>query len=287
MNSKQSLFLRYFVTHSLQPSPFDGKNPLTETLSGADDLVNSGVFGDTLVISPAIVNSFRATYNRSAVTKIQSPSFSGPDLGINMTTLVPGHVIITAGSLSSASVFSYAAKDPTDDHQLADDLSVSKEITSSRSVSTGSVPSKMSMDRCWETGAFPSMVKQPAWHCPISCWAMSPPSASKVFNMTMSATSTSRLYAQDNWKATSHLTLNYGVRWEPYIGGAMATGYVSHFDPALFAQNVHSTVYPNAPAGLLFPGDPGFNTNDRPSHTKLNDLRRAWGSYGTPKAAAI
>jgi hypothetical protein len=73
-----------------------------------------------------VVNSFRATYNRSAVTKTQSPTFDGPSLGINMTTLVPGHVIITAGSLSSASVFSYAAKDPVADHQLSDDLSILK-----------------------------------------------------------------------------------------------------------------------------------------------------------------
>ena len=114
------------MTHSLQPSPFDGKNPLTETLSGADDLVNSGVLGHTFVITPNTVNSFRATFNRSAVTKTQSPSFDGPTLGINMTTLVPGHVVITAGSLSSASVFSYAARDPTQDYQLADDLGIVK-----------------------------------------------------------------------------------------------------------------------------------------------------------------
>ena len=55
-----------------------------------------------------------------------------------------------------------------------------------------------------------------------------------------------------------------------------------HFDQSLFNQNVHSTVYPNAPAGVEFPGDPGFNTNNRPSNTKLNDFapraRRRLGS---------
>ena len=112
------------MTHSLQPTPYDGKNPLSETLSGADDMVNSGVFGHTFVISPNMVNSFRATLNRSGVSKTEIPTFDGPSLGIAMHTLVPGHIVATAtGAIYSSSVFSYAAVDPTTDYQLADDLS--------------------------------------------------------------------------------------------------------------------------------------------------------------------
>ncbi len=63
----------------------------------------------------------------------------------------------------------------------------------------------------------------------------------------------------------------------------MPTGYVMHFDQSLFNQNVHSTVYPNAPAGLEFPGDPGFSTNNRPSNTKLNDFAPRLGVVWDPK----
>ncbi len=283
VSAKQSVFLRYYVTHSLQPSPFDGKDPLTETLSGADDLVNSGVFGDTFVISPNIVNSFRATYNRSAVTKTQSPSFSGPDLGINMTTLVPGHVIITAGSLSSASVFSYAAKDPTDDHQISDDLSVVKGkhqfgFGANWIRSVQNVYGPLLGD-----GSF-------TFNGQTTGLALSDFVLGDVSTFSQEGIQYDDeryqyfgLYAQDSWKATSHLTLNYGLRWEPYIGGQMATGYVSHFDPALFASNTHSTVYPNAPAGMLYPGDPGFDTNGRPSHTKLNNFAPRLGLVWDPQ----
>ena len=52
INSKQTVFLRYLVSHALVPTPYDGVNPLTMNSSGADDLVNSAVFGHTWVVSP-------------------------------------------------------------------------------------------------------------------------------------------------------------------------------------------------------------------------------------------
>jgi hypothetical protein len=61
------------------------------------------------------------------------------------------------------------------------------------------------------------------------------------------------LYAQDTWKITSRLTANYCLRWEPYLAGSFEYGWVTHFSQADFNANVHSTVYPNAPAGTLWP----------------------------------
>ncbi|PYS09066.1 MAG: hypothetical protein DMG15_24990, partial [Acidobacteria bacterium] len=37
-------------------------------------------------------------------------------------------------------------------------------------------------------------------------------------------------------------------------------GENEHFDPSLFAQNVHSKVFANAPPGLVFPGDPQYTS---------------------------
>src|SRR5947207_1120272 len=68
------------------------------------------------------------------------------------------------------------------------------------------------------------------------------------------------LYAQDNWKVTPRLTLNYGVRWEPYLSPYNNRGENEHFDLSLFTQNVHSKVFTNAPAGLVFPGDPQYTS---------------------------
>ena len=70
--------------------------------------------------------------------------------------------------------------------------------------------------------------------------------------------STFATYVQDAWKASSKLTLNYGLRWEPYFPLQNDDDQVLIFDPERFARNQRSTVYVNAPAGLYFPGDEGF-----------------------------
>lgn len=62
------------------------------------------------------------------------------------------------------------------------------------------------------------------------------------------------LYAQDSWKATPRLTLNYGLRWEPFIPQT-ADGRMGQFNPTAYASGQFSKAYPNAPLGLLFPGD--------------------------------
>ncbi len=72
-------------------------------------------------------------------------------------------------------------------------------------------------------------------------------------------------YGQDSWKLSKRLTLNYGVRYEPFIPWHEVNGRMGSFFPALYAAGTRSTLYPNAPAGLLFAGDPGFNPNGVPS----------------------
>ena len=77
------------------------------------------------------------------------------------------------------------------------------------------------------------------------------------------------LYIQDSWK-TAKVRLNYGMRWEPYMAPYEQNMRWSHFDPTLFAQNVHSTVYLNAPAGLIFPGDPQYTIGNHPEGNSWN-----------------
>ncbi len=66
-------------------------------------------------------------------------------------------------------------------------------------------------------------------------------------------------YVQDSWKAMHNLTLNYGVRWEPFVAWRERDGRMGGFNPTLWSSNTHSTKYPLAPGGMQFAGDTGFN----------------------------
>jgi Carboxypeptidase regulatory-like domain len=60
------------------------------------------------------------------------------------------------------------------------------------------------------------------------------------------------LYAQDSWRVTSSLTLNYGLRWD-----RIEPWYEKYNQIATFVPGRASVVFPGAPAGILYPTDPG------------------------------
>ncbi len=63
------------------------------------------------------------------------------------------------------------------------------------------------------------------------------------------------IYAQDEWRAGKRLTVNYGVRWE-------AVNPMSEIRDRLngFLPGVQSKIRPEAPVGVVFPGDPGVGS---------------------------
>src|SRR5579883_118744 len=71
-------------------------------------------------------------------------------------------------------------------------------------------------------------------------------------------------YAQDSWKATRTLTLNYGAGYQ--IDTPLENHHFGNLDKNCFRPGKQSTVFPTAPLGLLFPGDTGCSLSGYYSH---------------------
>ena len=65
-------------------------------------------------------------------------------------------------------------------------------------------------------------------------------------------------YAQDVWRVSDRVTVNAGLRWEPYLAANDDYGFLSRFNQEWFDQGRRSQVYTNAPIGMMFDGDEGF-----------------------------
>src|SRR2546426_1009166 len=58
------------------------------------------------------------------------------------------------------------------------------------------------------------------------------------------------LFVQDNWRATSRLTLQLGLRWDPFLVYRESQGRRACFVPGAKSQR-----YPNAPVGIIYGGE--------------------------------
>ncbi len=71
------------------------------------------------------------------------------------------------------------------------------------------------------------------------------------------------VFAHDEWRVTHRLTLNYGLRYEVNTPFTDIRNRMNSWTPGQ-----QSIVYPNAPKGLLFPGDPGVPDGIAPVYWK-------------------
>jgi len=90
-----------------------------------DNLVQSGVFGDTYIFGANTINAFHATLNRSAVIKDAPKFFDPTTLGIPWTVLLPGYtrVNVLPAFESACNVCALGAVFTTT-YQLSNDLSM-------------------------------------------------------------------------------------------------------------------------------------------------------------------
>ncbi|HEY7389119.1 MAG TPA: carboxypeptidase regulatory-like domain-containing protein [Bryobacteraceae bacterium] len=268
---KNQFFGRMVFANLQGPGAYDGKNALTFNNAATLDRDTAVVLGDTYLIGANTVSSFRATVTRTRVEKTSDKFYSWADLGVPaITQLIPDFARVTV----SGAGFGFGSANETPSKfntgptlQFGDDFSL---VRGQHQIGFG-------VNYIREMMNFVSGLNTPGGFTfsgqitglSMADFLLGDASAFTQggFSLGYNRQHYVGLYAQDSWRISSRFTLNYGVRWEPYIAPYSKYGWFSNFNSSLFSQNVHSTVYPNAPAGVIFPGDPQYTAGNAPENS--------------------
>jgi hypothetical protein len=290
VNSNHNVFGRLLTAKLKQGSSYDGKNPLTIANYGLDDLVWGVALGHTWVISPSLVSSLRVGVNRTNIAKVPDLYGSYADFGANVSPLGGKNIAATVTGFFTIGGGGAAP-----------------------GVSHNGPLWSINEDFNWVKGSHQFGFGGSIYHQQLNYWSGGGVNATglatfdgtgatsnALVNFMLGSPTTwsqgtlygyysrqyyGALYVQDNWKIGRRLTLNYGVRWEPYNAVYQKYDHQDlHFDPALFTQNVRSTYYQNAPAGLVFSGDPQYTCGNSFNCPKWNKffprVGLAWDPMG-------
>ncbi len=91
-------------------------------------------------------------------------------------------------------------------------------------------------------------------------------------------------YAQDTWKLTNALTLSYGMGYS--IDTPLRNHQYSGEGIACIVAGEQSNIFPNAPKGLVYPGDPGCN-NAGQAYTRYSEFGPRLGFAWAPDLGPI
>jgi hypothetical protein len=260
LSDKHSLFGRYLATSFDQPFPYSfDSNLLTTPTAGYDNLAQSYALGSTYLISPNMVNAFRLTVTRAAVDRTGGRFFGPTDIGVKAYSYIEKYMNITVtGGFAVGGGQTSPATYRTTSYMLSDDVSV---VRGTHQMSFGGSLAQTRSNAYSNSTA----IARYAFNGQAVGMGLADFMTGRMSSLLQGAPGTNLakqwyagLYAQDTWKATPKLTLNGGLRWDPYLPWESTKGTVFHFDHDRFLRGIKSTVFKNAPAGLYYPGDPGF-----------------------------
>jgi hypothetical protein len=267
LNRAHSMFGRYITTTQEAPPPFTLEsaqgNVLTTRIGGRDNIAHSVTLGENYVISSSTLNSVRFAFNRTHISRPNIDFFSPQEVGINIFSYLPHYMLLNViGGFTLGTGTETPTEIVTPSWQMSDDLTLVRgghqyviggTFARWGTESLGNVrsPGQLTIDgTVTGMGLADFMLGRMGTNALVQA-------APNALDMQQTYLG---LYVQDTWRIGSRLTLNYGVRWEPFFPQQIQNGAVYQFDMDRFTAGTKSTVFPNAPAGLYFPGDAGFPT---------------------------
>jgi hypothetical protein len=281
VRDNHSIFGRYIQNHYLNDPPYKyaPDNLLVVGDAGFNNDAISFTAGSTYLVSPNMVNAFRLGFNRTSVIRSGFKFFEPADIGINMFSYSPKCMNLgVTGGFSIGGQGCTGASYTSNFYHLSNDLSITHgthqisfggtlgQIRTTVHATVSTTGNFAHNGQVTGLGMADFLIGKPS--------SLTQGDSNKIYAKANRVS----LYAQDAWQMTPRLTFNYGLRWAPVLpiqDIRKPFPAVMHFDINRYRQGLRSSVFVNAPAGMLYAGDPEFSLS--------NDLNKAVSDAFYPK----
>jgi hypothetical protein len=294
LTQNQALFARYMntVTKWDPALSYDPDNLLTGMNAGAggrDNYSHSLAVGHTQVLSNTMVNNVRLAVNRTQVFRTHADMFGPEDVGVNIHTYIPKRMLITI-----TGGFNVNHGTETSSWYRPNTVGISDDLTMVRGNHQLGFGAALGLSD-WKTN---SNVRSPGAYtftgsaiglglADFMVGSLNEFRQANPFTLDIKQTYIG-LYAQDTWRVSPNVTLNAGVRWEPWFPQEHQQRQIYSFDLARYQAGERSSVFSQAPPGLRYPGDQGFPTNAGMERVWFNVQPRggiSWDPTGTGRTS--
>jgi hypothetical protein len=299
INQKNNMYARYFLDSNQIPSFYSPTNILLTSQSGNPEIRWQTItIGENHIFSSSVVNTVHFTAVRRQLSRGFNPATPNASaFGIKDFQAVSSGIWINCGTsganhcntIGGGSNLRATINDniPVD---IADDVTW---IRGKHQFTFGGsfVRNQLNVNNGYEAngdftfnGNWSGQTKPGDANLDLLAGALSGFTQSKPQQNALRG-SIPTLYVQDTYHASTRLTVTGGIRWQPLYFPHDYFHRGTVFDMAAFLAGQHSSVYPNAPAGTLFYGDPGVKpafTGNTPLEFNPN-FALAYDLYGNGK----
>jgi hypothetical protein len=267
-SDKHSIFGRYLIESDYSPPPYDLNHNLLSTGNGIangtggtgdDGRAQAFTVGDTYLLSPGVVNSFRFSANRfhggKTVPDFKDCHCGFADIGIQGYTATPHDPRIQVTGAFGASPQGGPTHVAT--FAVSDDISI---VHKNHQIALG-----VNAASSWINSYSASVFMNFTFSGSTTGLALADFLTGNASNFQNGNNIEQHnrfksigLYANDTWKLNQKVTVNYGLRWEPYLPQVNNDRTSSHFDEDAWRKGIKTNRFINAPPGFFFDTDPGF-----------------------------
>jgi hypothetical protein len=304
-SDRHSIFVRYMGARKDQPWDFDGKNILTSSAGQINQRAHTMVLGDTFLIGSGIVNSFHVTGVRTLNPRIHPDVIDLNKIGVkNVWVPFAGHMNLGVGSGLANGInpngFTVTGVNVQPGYYNATEGQVANDVSwirGSHQLGFGAYYSHAVFNANSNVAANPTFTFNgnrtstipgvpDGTGIALSDFLLGLPSGFTAGTRSWLYPRQTYLgaYFQDSWKFTRNLTVNYGIRWEPFISPYDGEGRHNYFSYDLYKSGYRSKSYPLAPAGLVMSDDDLAPKNGKFMFNRLGHfvprLALAWDPSG-------